>query len=78
MRPDNDEARAAHYNAACCYTALGQWEEAAENLVAAVNEYDLKFSVAIKVPFSIGAPEKLLAPCAPQRVAVSSQKPRAG
>ena len=49
MRPNNDEARAAHYNAACCYTALGQWEEAADQLVVAVNDYDLKFSVAIKV-----------------------------
>mmetsp|Transcript_28966 Transcript_28966/g.81575 ORF Transcript_28966/g.81575 Transcript_28966/m.81575 type:complete len:439 (+) Transcript_28966:185-1501(+) len=50
MRPNDDEARAAHYNAACCYTKLGQWEEAADNIITATNKYDLKFMVAVKDP----------------------------
>uniref|UniRef100_A0A061RBA2 Uncharacterized protein n=1 Tax=Tetraselmis sp. GSL018 TaxID=582737 RepID=A0A061RBA2_9CHLO len=48
MDPNADEARAAHYNSACCYTKLRKWDEAADSVVSAVNDYDLKFIVALK------------------------------
>ena len=48
MRPNDDEARAAHYNAACCYVKLQKWDEAVDNIITATNQYDLKFMVAIK------------------------------
>lgn len=46
--PNSDEARAAKYNAACCYTKLKRWTEAAEAVQSAVNDYDLKLIVAMK------------------------------
>lgn len=48
MRPNADEARAAYYNAACCLTKLGRFSEAADYVKVAVNEYDLRFAVALK------------------------------
>jgi tetratricopeptide (TPR) repeat protein len=49
LSPNNDEARAAHYNAACAYAKLKQWPQAAESVKAAVNDYDLKLQVALEV-----------------------------
>lgn len=48
LRPNADEARAAHYNSACCYARLERWEEAADAVITAVNDFDLKFMVALK------------------------------
>eukprot|EP00951_Prasinocladus_malaysianus_P040242 scaffold459671_cov20-Prasinocladus_malaysianus.AAC.1 len=31
MNPNADEARAAHYNSACCYAKLGEWEKACDS-----------------------------------------------
>lgn len=50
LQPNNDEARAALYNAACAHTKLRQWQLAADAVVAAINDYDLKLSVAMKDP----------------------------
>ena len=44
-----DEARAALYNSACARARLRQWQEAADDVVRAVNKYGLKFEVAAKV-----------------------------
>jgi len=49
LKPDRDEARAATYNAACAHVQLRQWQEAADAVKAAVNEYGLKVEVAQKV-----------------------------
>ena len=48
--PTPDEARAACYNAACAHTRLRQWQAAVDQLTRAINEYDLKLSVALKDP----------------------------
>lgn len=49
LRPDNDEARAALYNKACAHARLKNWQEAADDVVSAVNDYGLKLEVAVKV-----------------------------
>jgi tetratricopeptide (TPR) repeat protein len=49
LSPDDDEARAAHYNAACAHTKLKQWLQAADSVKAAVNDYKLKLQVALEV-----------------------------
>eukprot|EP00951_Prasinocladus_malaysianus_P029624 scaffold274659_cov20-Prasinocladus_malaysianus.AAC.1 len=49
MNPNADEARAAHYNCACCYAKLGEWEKACDSVITAVNDYDLRLIVALKV-----------------------------
>lgn len=63
LRPNPDEARAAHYNSACCLTRLGRFEEAADSVITAVNDYDLKFIVALKVGMAAAFPLPLL--CSP-------------
>ena len=50
QQPNEDEARAALYNAACAHTKLGQWQQAAESVVEAINKYELKLTVALKDP----------------------------
>ncbi|KAK9816632.1 hypothetical protein WJX72_003075 [[Myrmecia] bisecta] len=50
LRPSDDEARAALYNSACCYVKLKQWQPAADAVVKAVNDHNLKLEVAIKDP----------------------------
>lgn len=50
LNPNDDEARAACYNAACAQTRLRQWQGAVDSLTRAVNEYDLKLTVALKDP----------------------------
>jgi hypothetical protein len=47
LRPTEEEACAAAYNAACCYTRLQRWSEAADAVVSAVNDHGLKLSVAL-------------------------------
>ena len=44
-----DEARAALYNSACCHAKLRRWQPAVDAISAAVNDYDLKLTVAINV-----------------------------
>ncbi|KAK9909916.1 hypothetical protein WJX75_009447 [Coccomyxa subellipsoidea] len=50
LRPNNDEARAALYNKACAHARLKNWQEAADDVVRAVNDYGLKLEVAVKDP----------------------------
>ena len=49
LGPTPDEARAALYNSACCYAKQRQWQPAVDAVTAAVNDYDLKLTVAINV-----------------------------
>jgi tetratricopeptide (TPR) repeat protein len=48
--PNEDEARAASYNRACGYIKLNMYDEARDDLIAAVNEYNLKFKVLMNDP----------------------------
>ncbi len=50
LQPNEDEMRAALYNAACCLTKQKRWGEATEAVIRAVNEYDLKLVVALNDP----------------------------
>jgi len=50
MRPNEDEARAASYNRACGYVKLNMYDEARDDLIAAVNEHNLKFKVLMEDP----------------------------
>jgi tetratricopeptide (TPR) repeat protein len=50
LNPNDDEARAALYNSACALTKLKRWEEAANAVISAVNDRDLKLSVALRDP----------------------------
>lgn len=50
LSPNEDEARAALYNAACAHAKLQQWQQSAESVVRAVNEYNLKLVVALRDP----------------------------
>ena len=49
LQPTADEACAALYNSACCYAKLRQWQPAVDAISAAVNDYDLKLTVAVNV-----------------------------
>ena len=53
MNPNEDEARAASYNRACGYIKLNKYEEAKDDLIAAVNTYNLKFKVLMNDPDSV-------------------------
>lgn len=48
LRPTDDEARAALYNAACAHTKLREWQPAVDCVMQAVNEYDLKLQIALE------------------------------
>ena len=48
--PNEDEALAASYNRACGYIKLNMYDEARDDLIAAVNEYNLKFKVLMNDP----------------------------
>lgn len=48
LNPNDDEARAACYNAACALTQLGRWSEAATMVERAVITHGLKINVAAK------------------------------
>lgn len=49
MRPNDDEARAATYNAACVHVKNKQWQKAVDSLKASVNDYGLKVRVIYEV-----------------------------
>ena len=49
MKPNGDEARAALYNMGCALVKLKQWSKATQCVQRAVNDYNLKLSVALKV-----------------------------
>jgi hypothetical protein len=77
--PAQDEARAALYNGACARARLRQWQEAADDVVRAVNEFGLKFEVAAKArPSLCDAPGSVqargvLAPDPPDTLCPSPQ-----
>lgn len=48
LNPNDDEMCAALYNSACALTRLKRWQEAADAVVAAVNNHGLRLSVALK------------------------------
>ncbi|WPT16545.1 Protein LOW PSII ACCUMULATION 1 [Picochlorum sp. SENEW3] len=48
LNPTEDEMRAAVYNSACAYVKLKRWQDASETLQRAINDYDVKLSVALK------------------------------
>lgn len=47
--PRPEEAQAAYYNAACCHVKLKEWQDAADAVSTAVNEYSLSYKVAMEV-----------------------------
>lgn len=49
MSPNDDEARAAKYNAACVHAQQKEWTEAVECLKDAVLKYNLKATVILEV-----------------------------
>ena len=49
LNPNDDEARAAQYNAACAHVKLEHWSDAVRCVQSAVNEHNLKVLVAYKV-----------------------------
>ena len=51
MKPNDDEARAAQYNAACVHVQQKQWQKAVDCIKEAVNVYGLKASVVMSVWF---------------------------
>eukprot|EP00892_Ulva_mutabilis_P000886 jgi/Ulvmu1/10799/UM069_0034.1 len=48
MSPNEDEARAAKYNAACVHAQRKEWQEAVDCLKEAVNTYKLKANVILE------------------------------
>jgi tetratricopeptide (TPR) repeat protein len=50
LNPNDDEARAALYNSACAFTKLKRWDEAANAVISAVNDRNLKLAVALRDP----------------------------
>lgn len=48
MRPSEEEAIAALYNAGCAHAKQKQWRDASESILRAVNDYNLKLSVALQ------------------------------
>lgn len=50
LNPSEDELCAALYNSACAYTKLKRWQEAADAVFTAVDDYNLKLVVALKDP----------------------------
>lgn len=49
LKPSKDEARAALYNSACCLVKEKQWQAAADAVAEAINDYGLKYAIALKV-----------------------------
>lgn len=49
LRPTEQEAIAALYNAGCAHAKRKEWREASQSILKAVNEYNLKLSVALQV-----------------------------
>ena len=59
LNPNQDEARAALYNSACCLTKEKQWQPAADAIAKACNEYGLKYTVALKVQCTTGSAKQV-------------------
>lgn len=51
LDPNDDEARAALYNSACCLAKQKEWQAAADAITKACNEHGLKYAVALKVAY---------------------------
>lgn len=51
MKPSEDEARAALYNMGCALAKQKHWAQATECVMRAINDYNLKLVVALKVRF---------------------------
>ena len=49
LSPNEDEARAAKYNAACVHAQQKEWQKAVNCLKEAVNAYNLKAKVILEV-----------------------------
>lgn len=49
LNPSSQEGVAALYNLGCAYAKQQKWQQAADAIGRAVNEYDLKLSVALQV-----------------------------
>lgn len=58
--PSDDEARAALYNSACAHAKLKQWQPATDAVRKAVNDYQLRLTVAVKVCECTSAAVRLL------------------
>jgi hypothetical protein len=50
LSPTEEEATAAAYNRACALAGLARWQEAADAVVAVVNDRGLKLDVAVRDP----------------------------
>lgn len=49
LTPTSEEAAAALFNLGCAYAKQKKWQQAADAIGQAVNEHNLKLSVALKV-----------------------------
>lgn len=52
MRPSDEEATACWYNLGCALAKAKQWQPAVDAIVTAVNDYNLKIIVPLKVQCS--------------------------
>ncbi|KIY95615.1 hypothetical protein MNEG_12345, partial [Monoraphidium neglectum] len=48
LKPTNEEASAALYNAGCAHAKQKEWQKASDAILRAVNDYNLKLSVALQ------------------------------
>jgi tetratricopeptide (TPR) repeat protein len=85
LKPSEPEAIAALYNAGCAHAKRKEYKEAAAAILSAVNDYNLKLSVALAVRGARGgaAPPRrrrvarVLCCAAPRRAAPCTWPPRA-
>lgn len=49
LKPSSEEAAAALFNLGCAYAKLRNFKEASEAIGTAINEHNLKLTVALKV-----------------------------
>jgi tetratricopeptide (TPR) repeat protein len=49
LKPSSEEAAAALFNLGCAYARQRKWKEACDALKEAIDEHNLKLSVAVKV-----------------------------
>ena len=45
LNPNEEESRASHYNRACAYVKMNKFEQAKDDLVVALEKFDLDFRV---------------------------------
>lgn len=55
LKPSSEEAAAALFNLGCAYAKQRKWKEACDALKEAIDDHNLKLSVAVKVSPSITA-----------------------